>query len=680
MELPENAQQVVRSLVVSLAPAQEIYRAFQEPEGESSLLRYYVGTKGKGADMRYTLLGGKLRDSENWREGIQREVSEEAGLRFFGIPKQINIGSWKYSTKNSGDREILLTYNPVLFCDQITIGDPKISNITTLSLTDLKKLIIEGNLNGTPIEGHLALKNSEKVLLQISPEDIVNKNNSLLKALGWVGHIEQHLQEKFQKIFNNNNKQITITEFETEYMKIISEYMRRGFEVGIKRKEETSKEETSKEETSKETRHELIKALDGGYLGKDILYYLPELARHGTDWAGLEKSTEGTQVFVNFLKQTFNGYLQEQSLSIENYQQLMKDPGTLLINKTSELASFDQFFKKRLKEVFKVNETDLSEVFGYIQSFFRDLSNEMKVADPELTNGLHQDFTLLIEVNNVNFGYLLSLFMGFDVKENTKDADKRVRFEAGRQLLLLLKGLSGLKHYQTEVSKVREGRLQTAINSFFGSLLLDNVVCLGEKQSMRVKTRQINNQNVIVDEKPVKTFSSYLRKMFGERFSDIFDFHTISVTFKEYDDSNLEKTDGLINQFLEFLSTNFPGSQLSIEDKRDYGTKNYSELQKTVSEVGGKRKGSQGTRFVRTKLIIRLDNEILEFIVYPFYSIPGENNKFWGWLETRKDDKDYVVRRLLAGENGIPSTYDLLFPPDLYPYNFQHKLHAKYHK
>lgn len=445
--------------------------------------------------------------------------------------------------------------------------------------------------------------------------------------------------------------------------------MRKGFEVAVKKKKEDGLEK----------RHDLIEALDGGYLGKDILYYLPELAVHGVNWSGLENATEGVKTFVGFLKQTFDGYLQEQALSIEDYRLQMKDPGVSLEKKTSKLNAFDQFFKRKLKEIFNVVDEDLIEVSGYIQNFFRDLSNEMKVADPELTNGLHQDFTLLNEVNNANFGYLLSLFFGFDTKKNTNEADKLIRFEAGRQLVLLLKGLSGIKHYQTEVNKVKEGRLQAAVNNFFGPFLAEDIISLDEKQSMRVKIRRINNQNVIVDEKPIKNFTSFLRKSFEERVRDISDFHTISVTFKDEGENNLRNSDLLIDQFQQFLSENFPNSQLTTKDRRNYGTKDYSERQKEEREVDGKRKGSQGNKFVRTKLIFQLDQEKLELIMYPFYSIPSENGKFWGWLETRRDDKDYIVRRLLAGENGIPSTYDLLLPPDLYPYNFRHKLHAKYH-
>ena len=93
----------------------------------------------------------------------------------------------------------------------------------------------------------------------------------------------------------------------------------------------------------------------------------------------------------------------------------------------------------------------------------------------------------------------------------------------------------------------------------------------------------------------------------------------------------------------------------------------------------GKRQGSQGNRLLRTKLFFELDGERLEFVVYPFYSTANDNKLFWGWLEKIKDDKEYVVRRLLAEHNGIPSFYSLLFPPNLYPQHYRHKLNSHYY-
>jgi len=635
----------------------------------TSILRFYVGIKGDKDNPRYTLLGGKLNEGENWKESIQREVSEEAGLRFLGLRKQTIVGSWDYTSDKSGKRQVMLTYNPVLSCEQITIGDPKIKDVATLKLGEFDQLVREGQLNDIPLEGHLSINEQSQDTITISANDKKRQQAALFKALGWMGHIEQYLQKRFERILSNGGTTISEDEFKAEYEKIVSEFMRKGFEAGVRRKDESGLE----------NRHELIEILDSGYLGKDILYYLPELATHGIDWTGIEKSTEGTQVFAGYLKGIFSEFLAKESLTTDSYRSEMKNPNVSLADKTQRINALDLHFKSRLKEVFNLEDSDLTEVAGYIQNFFRDLSGEMKVADPKLTTGLHQDFILLNEVNNANFGYLLSLFLGVDTKENTKEADRLIRFEAGRQLFLLLKGLSGITHYKTEVGKVREGRLQAAINNFFGSIVTEEIVSLDAEQNMRVRVRQKAGKKIIVDEKPIKNFTSFLRKSLEERVSDICDFHTISVAFKNRDENNLEDSERLIQEFQQFLVANFPDSSLLVSDKRSYGTRDYFEPQKEKREVDGKRKGSQGSKFVRTKLVFHLDQEQMELIVYPLFTIPEESGKFWGWLETRKDDKDYVVRRLLAGQNGIPSTYDLLLPPDLYPHNFKHKLHSGYH-
>lgn len=459
----EPIQEVVRSLVVSLASPEEIYRQFQNSEKPPSILQFYVGKKGgrETGDERYTLLGGKLNPQfENWREAIQREVTEEVGLRPLGIPYQTVIGRWEYYSSKSGKRRVTLTYTPIQPCNQITIGDPKIKEVAVLQLEELRQLITKGHLNGIPIEGHLTLGESEKDPVNMTPDDFKIKDASLNKALKWMEHIENYLRNRFEQVLKFGNGTISEEEFEKEYERIVSEYMRKGVEVAVKRKKEGEIEQ-----------HALIKVLDGCYLGKDILYYLPELAVHGIDWSGLDSATEGVRVFVDFLRKTFDDFLKKEGLTSEEFEQQMKNPNVLLEEKRARVGNLDQFFRDRLKEIFGVSEEELNKVLEYIQNFFRDLSNEMKVADPNLTKGLYQDFTLVNEVNNANFGCLLSLFLGYDTKENPPNARTVIRFEAGRHLLLLLKGLAGIKYYQSEVEKIRNGRLQTAINNFFGPLV-----------------------------------------------------------------------------------------------------------------------------------------------------------------------------------------------------------------
>jgi len=669
---PETIQKVVRSLVVSLAFPQEIYEDFLKREKQPSILRFYLGVKGQGNQERYTLLGGRLKPLEDYIEAIQREISEEAGLPFLGIPEQQTIGQWKYSSPKSGERDVILTYNPVSPSKKRVLGDPKITDIKVLKFQKFKQLVENGHLDGVPLENHLAMGDCKQDQIEISPEDAKLRNSTMSKVLSWMSHIETYLRNRFAKIAFRDGNLISEEVFNNEYEKVLSEFMKKGVEAAIRKKTDNHKE--------KEEANEIAEALNSGYLGKDILYFLPQLAKHGVNWPGLEQATEGVRVFVGFLQKTFADFAKQQGITEQSYGNLMKDEHICLDKKIEQINSLDEFFKNRLKETFAVNDNDLNAVVDYIQNFYRDISNEMRVADQNLTKGLYQDFTLLNEVNNANFGYLLSLFLGFDSKINSYEVDRLIRFEAGRQLVLLLKGLNGIKYYQAEQNKIRNGRLRNAVNDFFGPVVNEQIIQLDENNKMRIRTREKGGQTFIIDERPAKSFTSFLRKNFEEKIENIFDFHSVSIVFTG-EAQNLSNVDVLIQDFAQFLKEQFPKSHIAIQDKRTYGTENYLNSLSGGKEhiVGGKRKGSQGNKFVRTKLYFNLDEESLEFTVYPLYSTGGVDTQFWGWLEKIIDDKNYVVRRLLAGEKGIPSMYDLLFPSNLYPHHYQQKLNSNYH-
>jgi len=676
-------QPVVRAVVVTLAPHEEIFNAYKQYLNESprvfpdqniplSPIRFVVGIKGEGDEKRYTFLGGKIDPDENWSEAIQREIVEEAGAIPLGTPWPTIIGKFQYQPPRAdlNSREVILTYFPVSFCNEGLIGDPKIKGLKKLPLDQFVELVRTGQLNGIPLEGHLSLQEGLDHQIGIGEEDRVRKNQALERALQWMIHINAHLHKKFLKIFEDNPG-ITLEEFEKKYEQMMSRFMRRGLEVGIKQKEKENP-----------PRHELIEALDSGFLGKDILYYLPELAIHGVDWSGLSEASESTKIFVKFLKDIFAGFLEDRGFTPKQFEEIVRNPNILLDKKNDLFNRLNDYFRKRLMDVFGVHEEELDLAYEYVQNFFRDLSGELKVADPDLTRGLYQDFVLTNEVNNADFGTLLSIFLGVYPYE----LGSIQRFEAGRQLLLLFKALSGIKHYNELARINREGgRLQLALNAFFGPPIKEEIVDVGDGQQMRVRIRARNGIEFIVDEKPPKTFTSFLRKSFFERVKDIKDFYTVSVTPVNYNgNENIQLVNELIKEFIDYLKTNYGASNINTSDKRDYGTDAF--LEGVINQVTGKRQGSVGSKFVRTKLVIELEDsdsqrkEHLELIVYPFFSLKEINENYMGWLEVRIDDKDYVVRRMLAGAKGIPSFYDLLFPPILYPRHYEHKLKSSFHQ
>ena len=126
----------------------------------------------------------------------------------------------------------------------------------------------------------------------------------------------------------------------------------------------------------------------------------------------------------------------------------------------------------------------------------------------------------------------------------------------------------------------------------------------------------------------------------------------------------------------------YPDSEISIESTKTYGTEDYiADFAKERNiKAQGRRPGSQSSRLVRTKVIIKLDNEKLELVVFPLLSTGEKAKKYWAWLETRLDDGRYVRERMFAAKNGIPSLYDLLYPPPLYREIYQAtKKHSVFH-
>ncbi len=666
---PETPQQkVVRSLVVSLAKPDEIYNAFlQSKDHNPTVLRFYIAQKGNEGNRRYTLFSGKINPDENFSEAIERKIDEELGVKFLGIPWQTIIGQWHYLSP-SGKREVFLTYNPIYPQNTISLGDPKIISAEVLDYDKLQELIEKGQLGEIPLEGHLAMNTQDEIF--ISQEEAIKRNQSMIKLLSWMSHIEVYLQKRFEQIILRNNNPISFKEFRGEYEKILAQFMTNGIKVAIK-------EKISKEN---EKRDSLIEALDSGYLGKDILYFLPDIAEHGIDWPGLEKTTEGVKKFIGFLKDVFVNFLQERGVTEEEYRNLMTDPQKTLEEKLALINSLNIFFREKLKEIFSVNDNQLNTTNIFIQNFLRDLSNEMKVADPNLTAGLYQDFTLTNEVANANFGYLLSLFLGYDTKINNEEAERLIRFEAGRQLLLLFKAMAGIKYYLNELDNVNNGKLQNAVNNFFGPIVGEEIVTLDKHTKMRIRIRQRNGKKFIVDEKPTKSFTSFLRKSLEEEFNKICDFYSLSIVFLD-GISGQEEVELFINQFNEFLKNQFPDSETVIKDMRTYASEDYFSQKNKEQKISGKRSGSESSRMVRTKLLLSLKTgnteELLELTIYPFFSI--KDNFYWGWLEKIADDRNYLVRRLVAGKKGIPSLYDLLFPPKLYPDHYLHKLNSDYH-
>ena len=313
----------------------------------------------------------------------------------------------------------------------------------------------------------------------------------------WMGHIEEYLQKKFKAIWKDGMSE---QDFNREYEKIKAEFMRKGIELGLGNELKNSPEKNNSEielalndgfyridipdflqeivkniekwlkKSPEKNKSEIELALNDGFYGKDILYFLPEIAKNGENWSGLENATEGTKIFMGYLTQSLQDFLTTKKMTKENFRSFMESKETPINKKTELINKLNNFFIKKIKKLFKVNDSEVSQVYNYIREFLPELSKEIKLADPHLIEGLYQDFALSNEINNANFGRLLTLILGVDIKKNNTEADNLIRFEAGRHLLFLLKGMAGIKYFNAETEKIKNGYLQHAVEDFFGAI------------------------------------------------------------------------------------------------------------------------------------------------------------------------------------------------------------------
>ncbi|MCS7093281.1 MAG: NUDIX hydrolase [Patescibacteria group bacterium] len=251
-ELPKNKeiQKVVRGLVFSLASAEELYNSALSALGDEKrknfpVLRFYLAVKGKGEDERYTFFGGKIEEGEKPAEAIQREIIEENNATpAVGTARKLD-GQWRYSSPKSGDREVYLVHFAIIPPEkQLIIGDEKITGFKVLTLDQLNTLINTGSLGkienqkGVPIEGHLALCDSELDPIEISPEEKKKREIALKGLLEKLSKVEKYLREKIilKMIFKKDGKVVSFEEFKESYEKFVSRIIRQGFGFVFKEK------------------------------------------------------------------------------------------------------------------------------------------------------------------------------------------------------------------------------------------------------------------------------------------------------------------------------------------------------------------------------------------------------------------------------------------------------------
>lgn len=680
---------VSRSFLMTLPNPDDIYNFFiRNPDAqEFSFLRFVLARKDsedKGGP-RLTFFGGKIQDDENLIEAAQREVIEELGLILIGIGRLIkesvttfhDLGNYSYTFGEFSRNAIINGFyvDPTTIGDYL-IGDKRIKNYVVVSLEELEKLINGEQIKGLSLEEHLRIDKNSDGDFRISDSDFEQRKKIFERVISWFKHIDQYLKRKFQKIFDENPN-ITQEEFKIKYQQEVIRFMRLGLERSLEKKGKREKEATEEDA-------EIIKrGLNEGFLGTDVLYFLPKIAKSIADKNDpkdiLIESTETTRSFYQYFRELYDDFLKEQGLRRDGRLEEVNE----FINR------FNGHILERIKEDFGISDKEIELTFSHFNGFWSELEQDLKVADPELTKGLVQNYRLLNEVMNASFGRLVLLFLGLDnaVDKTKGDTKKQLIFEAGRQLLFLMKGFLSVRYFEERSKPESMQKVNIAVENFFGFPSGEKIEITSQKGfSIIVEKRMGENsggKGFIVDEKPGKRWISFVRKSFKERPEDIIDFSSFSIVYLGEDKEAFitELLNGqFVQNFLNFVKTHYPNSNVQLKEKTTFGLKNYSKKEK---DVKGKRTGSQAKRIVAQKYVLFIDNQVAEVVIYPFLSTKENNvddNGWWlGWLEKREDDSDYVVRRMLAGENGVPSFYDLLFPAEIYPELYKNRLQATYH-
>lgn len=440
------------------------------------------------------------------------------------------------------------------------------------------------------------------------------------------------------------------------------------------------------------TRAEQIKKkmLEGNF-SQDVLHYLPL-------YINIEGSVKGrtTRLIVQlarFIRDITKEIISEgQNKDLDSLGNYFMDEQILLGTKLKYYQKFDEQLTSVLGKVFQTDEKSIKDAWFLASRFIPNLADETKNADPKLSQ-LYQFHEIRNEIANSSLGQTLLLALGIDIKENGTDWPT-LKFEALRQLTFFLKILFQKPLYENIVAN-KPHPIDLSINKFFGPITTSRIIILNEngktKKMPISQRRSLSGDELIIDEKPVKSFISTVRKGLEESIKDIADIQSCAVVLPDNIYYHLKPNERIdfINQkadsFIEFMQTQYPSMDINIiEDKNTFDNL-YAALKNEEVSEKGKRTGSLGDLLIRRKIKVRMidkeTNDIYnyELVFYPFEKLESnsfkeadnlDSKKLMGWKEKMEDDPLYSLRRIifpLRGALGLKSIYELLFPPSIYP-------------
>lgn len=699
-------------------------------------------------------IGGKMLQGESVLKTAYRRIHEESTLVCSPIKENEDSrfsieGSFTYNIickdmppeKRRTHFSVVPVVNPQLITSIYPIQeDSKIDGFVGLSVKELTEAFDSGmytdiNTNETfPLQGHITkLKNApdtnltrqnilkrtkmlNEVMHTLKQQELkarnalyyelvflaVTKMGFSKKELLTIDKLEE-LVIKFKNIFGDNFNQFFTEAYSAVLGHLYMNYFRNQEEKSVPRpiKEKKGKQnvlEFLKRKKEKPINNILFyeariikeKMINGNF-SLDVLHFLPLLINMEQIFKG--KTTHLIIELARFMRDLTKEIAVEGPYkNINSLKEFFLNQNILLEEKLEYNKKFDKQLINVLAKVFQIDQRSIIDAWAKASRYIPDLAEETRYADPELSK-LYQFHELRDEVSNSSLGQAFLLSLGVDLKNNGTDWSI-IKFEALRQLAFFLKILFVSPIYENIVKK-KPHPVDLAINNFFGSVIDNKIITLisnGTEKKMPITYRKsLDGDIFIVDEKPVKSLESVVRKSLEENTEDIVDIQSCSIVLPEdiYDHLEPEKRIKFVNQqigkFITFIASNYPNWQVEImKDENTFD--NYRKVIKNqqVSD-GGKRTGSKGDLIIRRKIKLKMidknskESYKYELVFYPFEEFKSESyqdvepdkiNSLMGWKKKIEDNPHYSFRRLiypLRGALGLKSIYELLFPPSLYP-------------
>ncbi len=380
------------------------------------------------------------------------------------------------------------------------------------------------------------------------------------------------------------------------------------------------------------------------------------------------------------------------------------------LQQTDNLLSADELYQRLEQTIIQTLALVLEQEPKQILDALR-LTNEFINEMAKIANQLaaandayhrFQNHALSNEVNNAGIAELLFLSQGIGLDEYEPERARVIRFEAIRHLLIFTKILNILPKYQ-ELTRGGNGPIAKVVGAFFGpqqgiaEFRLRDEHFANEVEIRRGGHGIVAGRSIIVDEKPTKSFFSFLRKSFQTKVEDIHDIFSTSIVPTDTEELTIPQQISYINQvadeFVAFIKEQFEqGYTVEVfDDRRETLDKLYAlaaDQEEPPEPISGKRSGSIANRIPRRKYIVRLTNKKngkvykSEFTFYPFVVAPKEfQETLMGWLEKLHDDQEYGIRRMVLDVKhrnlfGTLSLFELMFPANIYGETLQVRRHT----